>query len=157
MAIDGVTFVEASHQAAPDQELTEYTRQGETIDHWTLLVGVRRFKKLHNPIAYIFNLSMTYHKKFPYMRFATSGNKKENRAETDFLEPADTYYEWNYFRSGLAADGSLIVYQYAKKIPMNADTLANIRATRSHMIPLLDGFSFQELNADAGSGSKEDH
>jgi hypothetical protein len=150
VVVDGTTFGSAYRVEKGGQYLTEYVPIGETIDRWSRLVGVRRFPQIDNPVAYVLNLASGYHKRQPTMRFASEFDPKRHRAKVDFLEPAATYVEWDYFRAEQSKGGGIIVYQYAVKIPRvgDPDAMGSVfHALRGRLIPILDGSLFADTPA----------
>ena len=159
------TFQPAYTNSSKEGFLEEYLPADQTLENWTNLFAIRYFKKMNSPEEYIAQLGEEYHKEFPWMKFASYGQKSKNRWFVDFvayqrtnkpkflgllsalipvIPPPKTetskFLEWNFFRAQTNAVGDgIIVFQYAKRIPNKESTNAwrEVTLLRKQMIPFL--------------------
>jgi len=117
--IAGNIFYPAYTNSSSKGFLKEYLIHNETLDDWTKLFSIREFNKMDSPKAYIARLGDAYHKKLPWMKYATASQESKNRWFVDFImyEPkGPKFMEWNFFRAETNASGGIFVYQYAERV-----------------------------------------
>jgi hypothetical protein len=137
-------FHRAYTNSSSTGSLQEYCLSGETVKDWTKLFAIRQFKNVDSPKDYITRMADDYHKKLPWMTYASGGEKAKNRWFIDFLmyeKGGPKVMEWNFFRAETNSTGGVLVYQYAerKKYKKSVKELDNwdIKSLRKRMLSVL--------------------
>lgn len=157
--VDGTNFRLAKADAEEPTHLREYVPEGESLESWTHLIGLRHCAAPETPRNFVEQLAAMYASEHPALECAGHQNRVTGQCALDFLLPGDGFVEWNFIRATPAGDGGIDVVQYAMRFPHDghaADVNDALDAARQHLLPILANADFSEPAidhlADADSG-----
>jgi len=149
---DGETLPLAFEQVNQDESLAEYIPRGQSLERWTQLAAIRRFRDRRDPAAAVGALARSLKETNPLAPSKVLENPRTGEAMIDFVTWPESgeFVEFNIFKYRKAADGTLVAEQYALRAYEDTETfLRQLRPVRERLVELMarEGLQVQVLTA----------
>ncbi len=124
--IGGESFSCAFYDQNEQGWIKEYVPQGQSIETWKKLVGVRHFNHLDSPEKYIKAMASQYAREYPHMQFAVFEKEETGQWVLDYIvytKAKKGFVEWDYFQAEKEKNGAgIIVNQFAIRVPFSGSS-----------------------------------